>query len=108
MITSILKKYVEIDVIRYPRDSVLVNFEQNDYIDQYKDLKIFFKEIIGENLLILFLSYTEMKTKYPIEVMDLRHQLDHTTPKKVQLFLEYDADPENARFYLILIRRREI
>ena len=22
--------------------------------------------------------------------------------------MEYDADPENARFYLILIRRREI
>ena len=55
-----------------------------------------------------FMSYTEMKTKYPIEVIDLRHQPGHLTPKKIQLFMEYDADSGNARFFLILIRRREI
>ena len=49
-----------------------------------------------------------MKTKYPIVFIDLRHQSDHKTPKKVQLFLEYGADPENARFFLMLLRRREI
>ena len=49
-----------------------------------------------------------MKTKYPIELIDLRHQPDHITPKKIQLFMEYGADPENAKFYLILIRRRVI
>ena len=104
-----LKKYhVEIDGIRYPRDSVLLNYEQKDYVEQYKDLLLFFKEYIGEELMTPFTSYTDMKTKYPIEVMDLRHQSDHITPKKTQLFMEYDADPENARFYLILIRRREI
>ena len=48
-----------------------------------------------------------MKTKYPIEIKDLRHQADHITPKKIQFFLEYGEDPENARFVLILIRRRE-
>ena len=41
---DIRKYYVEIDGQRYPRDGVLVNFEQNDYIQQYKDLKLFFKE----------------------------------------------------------------
>ena len=49
-----------------------------------------------------------MKTKYPIEIIDLRHQSEHITPKRIQLFLEYGGDPENARFFLILIRRREI
>ena len=56
----------------------------------------------------LFISYPDMKTKYPIEIIDLRHQSDHITPKKIQLFLEYGDDPENARFFLRLIRRREI
>ena len=55
-----------------------------------------------------FISYSDMKTKYPIEILDLRQQADHITPKKIQLFLEYGADPDNARFFLILIRRREI
>ena len=34
------KYYVEIDSVRYPKDSVLVNGEQNEYIEQYKDLKL--------------------------------------------------------------------
>ena len=55
-----------------------------------------------------FIIYPDMKTKHPIEITDLRHQSDHITPKKSQLFLEYGADPANARFFLILIRRREI
>ena len=102
------KYYTEIDGQRFPRDSSLMNYEQNDYIEQYKDLKLFFKEYIGEQLMSPFISYPDMKTEYPIEIIDLRHQADHITPKKIQLFLEYGADPENARFILILIRRREI
>ena len=105
---NLQKYYVEIDSVRYPRDNVLVNYEQNDYIEQYKDLKLFFKECIGEELMSPFISYPDMKTKYPIQIVVLRHQTDHITPKKIQLFQEYTADPENAKFYLIVIRRREI
>ena len=102
------KYYIEIDGQRYPRDSSLMNYKQIDYIEQYKELKLFFKEYNGDQLLSPFISYPNMKTKYPIEIIDLRHQSDHITPKKNQLFLEYGADPENARFFLIIIRRREI
>ena len=105
---NLQKYYVEIDSVRYPRDNVLINYAQNDYIEQYKDLKLFFKEYIGEELMSPFISYPDMKTKYPIQIIDLRHQPDHITPKKIQLFQEYSADPENAKFYLIVIRRREI
>ena len=49
-----------------------------------------------------------MKTKYSVEITDLRHQPDHITPKRIQLFHEYGTDPDNARLILILIRRREI
>ena len=49
-----------------------------------------------------------MKTKYPIETIDLRHQTDHITPKKIQIFQDYSTDPDNARLFLLLIRRREI
>ena len=105
---NLQKYYVEIDSIRYPRDSVLVNYGQNDYIEKYKELKLFFIEYIGEPILSPFISYPDLKTKYPIEIKDLRHQTEHITPKKIQLFHENSADPENAKFYSILIRRREI
>ena len=54
-----------------------------------------------------FIYYPDMKIKYPIEIIDLRHQSDNITPKKFQLFQDYSVDPENANFYLIIIRRRE-
>ena len=102
------KYYVEIDGLRYPRDNVLINYEENDYIQEHKDLSLIWKENIGEPILNPFISYLDMKTKYPIEIIDLRHQTDHITPKKIQLFHEYNTDPDNARLFLILIRRREI
>ena len=49
-----------------------------------------------------------MKTKYPIQMIDLRHQPDHITSKKVQLLQEYGTDPDKARLFLIVIRRKEI
>ena len=82
--------------------------EENDYIYQYRDLRLFFKEHIGEPILNSPLFYPDMKTKYPFEITDLRHQSDHMTPKKYQLFQEYATDTDNARLFLILIRRREI
>ena len=48
-----------------------------------------------------------MKTNYPIEIIDLRHQPDHITPKKIQLLQEYGTDSDNDRLFLIVIRRRE-
>ena len=54
-----------------------------------------------------FISYLDLKTKYPIKILDLGHQSDHITPKKLQIFQEYSADPENAKIYITIIRRRE-
>ena len=45
------KYYVEIAGQRYPRDSVLINYEKNDFIQEYKTLKLFFKGYIGEPFL---------------------------------------------------------
>ena len=45
---DLIKFYIEIDRQKYPRDSSLMNYETNDYIEQYRDLKFFFKEYIGE------------------------------------------------------------
>ena len=95
---NLQKYYVEIDSVRYPRDNVLVNHEQNVYIEQYKDLKLFFKEYIGEELMTPFISYTGMKTKYPNQIVDLRYQSDLITPKKIQLFHDYSADPGMLNF----------
>ena len=102
------KYYVEIDGLRYPRDNVLINYNENDYIQEYKDLKLFYREYIGEPILNPFISYFDMKTKYPFEIIDLRHQSEHITPKKIQLFHEYGTYPDSARLFLILIRRRDI
>ena len=69
---------------------------------------MYFTEKIGEPLLNLLFTYPDTKTNYPIEIIDLRHQPDHITPKKIQLFQEHGTDRDNASLFLILIKRREI
>ena len=56
----VTKYFVEIDGVRYPKDGVLTNFEENSYLDQYRDLKLFTKEYIGEDLLQPYISYRAM------------------------------------------------
>ena len=38
------KYHVDIDGVRYPRDGASIDYESNDYVDQYRDLKFFYKE----------------------------------------------------------------
>ena len=49
-----------------------------------------------------------MKYRYPIQLTDLRHQVDHNTPKKIQLFEEFSEDPNTERLFIILVRHRQI
>ena len=56
------KFYVDIDGQRYLRDSVLVNYGENDYIQEYKDLKLFRKKYIGEPIFNPLITYPDMKT----------------------------------------------
>ena len=104
----VTKYFVEIDGVRYPKDGVLINFEANSYLDQYRDLKLFYKEYVGEELLQPYITYPEMKYRYPIQITDLRHQVDHITPKKIQLFQEFSEDPANERLFIILVRHRQV
>ena len=105
---NVTKYFVEIDGVRYPKDGVLINFEENSYLDQYRDLKLFYKEYLGEELLQPYITYPDMKYLYPIQITDLRFQVDHITPKKIQLFQEFSEDPANERLFIILIRHRQI
>ena len=104
----VTKYFVEIHGVRYPKDGVLINFEENSYLDQYRDLKLFYKEYVGEELLQPYISYSDMKYLYPIQITDLRHQVDHLTPKKIQLFEEFSEDPNVERLFIVLIRHRQI
>ena len=104
-----MKRYfVEIDGVRYPKDQVETNFSDNKNLDPYRDLKLFYKEYNGETLLHPIISYLDMKSFYPIQVIDLRFQIDYVTPKKIRLFEEYEETPENTNLYVILIKNREI
>ena len=78
------KYFIEIDGVRYSRDGGLTNYNQYNYLDQYKDVKLFYKEYVGEELINPFLSYPDMKTKNPIQVIDLGFDVDHITPEKVK------------------------
>ena len=97
----------EIDGVRCPKKPVMVNFVENNYLDQYRGLKIFYKEYVGDQLLSPIISHDKMKNYYPIQKIELRFQVDHILPKKIRFFEEYDDNPTNANLYVILIKHRE-
>ena len=63
----VTKYFVEIDGAGDPRDAVLTNFEENSYLDQYRDLKLFYREYVVEQLLDPYISHTDMRSFYPIQ-----------------------------------------
>ena len=85
----------------------MVNFEENNYLEQYKYLKLFYKEYVGEPMLSPIILYDNMKNYYPIQILDLRFQVDYISPKKIRLFEEHDPNPTNTVLYIILIKHRE-
>ena len=105
---DVRKYHADIDGIRYPKDSVNVEYGLNDYNDQYRALKLFYVEYVGEELLNHFINYTDMKNKYPIQLNDLRFQVDRINPRKTGLFEEYRGATNIARLFMILVRHREI
>ena len=105
---DVRKYYSEIDEIRYPKNPIMGNFEENNYLEQYKDLKLFYKEYVGDQFSSPTITYDKMKDYYPIQIIDLRFQVDHISPKKIRLFEEYDPNPTNTVLYVILIKHREI
>ena len=86
----------------------MVNYTENNYLDQYRDLKLFYKEHVGDQLLSSIKSFDKIKKYYPIQILDLRFQVDHISPKKITLFEEHDNNPANTILYIILIKHREI
>ena len=87
---------------------MIINYAGKDFLDQYRDFNLYYKEHLGEELLNPFISYPDMKNFCPKQVIDLRIQIDHINPKKIQLFEEDRNNPDNARLFKILIRHRQI
>ena len=102
------KHHVDIDGVLYPRKCFSIDDGENYYVDQYRDLSLYYKEYLGEDLLSPFISFTDMKNNYPIQLFDLRFQVDHINSKKKRLFGENRGAINNARLFLIKIRHRGI
>ena len=86
----------------------MVNYDENNYLEQYKDLKLFYKEYVGEQLLSPIITHDKMKNYYPTQIFNLLFREDHISPKKIRLFEEYDPNPVSTNLYVIFIKHREI
>ena len=74
---NVRKNSVETHGVRYPEDAVSIDYASNDSLDQYRDLTLFYKEYVVEE---------DMKNSYPIQVIDVRFQVDDVNLKKINNF----------------------
>ena len=69
---------------------------------------MFDKEYAEEELFDPFRNSVDLKSFYAFRVIDLRHQVDQISPKKIQFFEEYRNNPCNARILDILFRQKQM
>ena len=67
-----------------------------------------YKVYVGEPMLNPIVTYDKMKSWYPFEIINLRFQVDHVSPKKIRLFEEYDNNQVNTILNMISEKHREI
>ena len=104
-----VKKYFdEIDRIRYPKNRILKSYTENIHLSQHRDLKIFYKEYIGEQILSPIITYDKKQIYYPTQLFDLLFQLNYVTRKKIRLFGEYEIDPTHTYLFDLSVKHREI
>ena len=84
---------------------------KKNYLNQYRDPKLSYKEYVGEPLLILFICYSDMKSFYSNQVFDLRFQVDHVNLNK-RLFKYFRGAPHSAhvdaRIFARLFKHRDM
>ena len=68
---NFIRKSTASDTVKNP---IKNNCNDNNYLDQIKDLKLFFKKYIGESLLSPIITNDEKKTNYLIQLIDLGFQ----------------------------------
>ena len=56
-----MENFTEIDRTRYPGDNIDLEYEKNHYVNQRRDLKIFYEEDVGEELLNSPTTYPDTK-----------------------------------------------
>ena len=86
----------------------MVDFEENSYLEMFRDLKLFFREYVDEQLLSPIISNDKLKDYSPIELLNLRFQVHHISPKKIRFSEEYDENPVKTNLYQMLVKHREI
>ena len=58
---DVRKNFVGIDGQTYPKNAIIENYSENDFLNQCKDLKLFYKKNVGKEMLNLFISFPNMK-----------------------------------------------
>ena len=65
------QNHVYIGGVRYTRDGVNVEYRLNDYVDQYKELKLIYREYVGEEGLNFSMGYPFRKKNVLLNTLTL-------------------------------------
>ena len=60
-LATVRKYYVEIDGVRYSKNAIMFNYDENNYLDQYRDLILIYEQYVGESVLPPVITYGKLK-----------------------------------------------
>ena len=81
----------------------MINCPEITFLKRYRDLKLFQNQYVGEQTLFPKLTYDKMETYYPIQMIDLRFQVDYVLPTKMGLYEQFDEKPIHTNLYVLTV-----
>ena len=63
---NVRKKFVDIHGLKFARDGVIIDYTSIGHLDENRDVKLIYKENVGEELPSPFITYTDAKKVYTI------------------------------------------
>ena len=108
----IIEAYCKIGSVKYPDESINLDYLRNDYDDGYNEVLKFFREYVGEQTVTPYITFQDFKEKYNLYLFDLRNQRDHIASQQVTATFKFvagdDVVAENYTAFALVLTNRVI
>ena len=76
---------------KYPERGIRMNYGENNYIEPYREIKNFFKNVNEDETLNPFISQKDFFESYNLYVFDVRHQPPHISSQTIRVEFNFNA-----------------
>ena len=100
---------------KYPDTEMLINYDIDDYIQGYHQIKEAFKNLTGDNILQPYISDGDFRSSnvrtvdvsYTLYIFDIRYQKNYTASQSIKVIFKFDGlNPPDTNGYALVLTNK--